>query len=98
MPSSWEAVAVVLLFCNLWVIALTSNGASPSCCFYIMYKDLHNGNTDICFKTIKLYARYRKTYFIADAPYLIKTARNCLHDFGGGKQSRYMWSNERYIF
>ena len=91
MPLFWEAVAVLELSCNLWVITVTSD-----LCFYRMHKTLHNDNTDICFKT-NLYTRYRNIYFIADTPHLIKTARNCLHNSGEGKHSRYMWNNEKYL-
>ena len=97
MPSFWKAVAILELLCNLWVIAVTSDGASPNRFFYRMHKNLHNDNCDICFKTINLYARYRNISFIADAPHLIKTARNCLHNSDGGKHSRYMWNNEKYL-
>ena len=62
-----------------------------------MHKSLHNDNTDICFKTINLYPRYQNIYFIVDAPHLIKTARNCLHNSGGGKNTRDMWNNEKYL-
>ena len=68
-----------------------------SCNFWWSHKNLHHDNTDICFKTINLYARHRNIFFIADAPYLIKTARNCLHNSDGGKHSRYMWNNEKYL-
>ena len=97
MPSFWKAVAILELSWNLWVIAVTSDGASPNRRFYRMHKNLHNDNCDNCFKTINLYARYRNISFIADATHLIKTARNCLHNSDGGKHSRYMWNNEKYL-
>ena len=65
-------MAILQLSCNLWEIAVTSDGASPNRHFYTMHNNLQNDNTDICFKTIKLYARYRNIYFIADVPHLIK--------------------------
>ena len=97
MALFWEAVTILELSFNLCVIAVTSDGASPNCRFCRMHKNLHNDNIDICFKAINLYAMYRNIYFIAGAPHLIKTARNCLHNSGGGKHSRYMRSNEKYL-
>ena len=43
MPLFWEAVAVLEMSCNLWVIAATSDGASPNRRFYRMHKAL-DGN------------------------------------------------------
>ena len=37
MPLFWEAVAVLEMSCNLWVIAATSDGASPNRRFYRMH-------------------------------------------------------------
>ena len=34
MPLFWEALAVLDMSCNLWVIAATSDGASPNRRFY----------------------------------------------------------------
>ena len=97
MPLFWEAVAILELLCNLWVIDVTFDRAYPNRRFYRMHKNLHNDIIDICFKTINLYGKYGNIYFIADAPHLIKTAGNCWHNSGGGKHSRYMWNNEMYL-
>ena len=97
LPLFLEAVAILELSFNLWVIAVTSDGASPYRRFYRMHKNLHNDNTDICFKTINLYARYRNIYFIGDAPHLMKTVRNCSQNSDGGKHSQYMWNDEKYL-
>ena len=75
MPLFWEAVAVLELSCNLWVITVTSD-----LCFYRMHKTLHNDNTDICFKT-NLYTRYRNIYFIADTPPFNKNSYKLLTQF-----------------
>ena len=77
MPLFWEAVAILELLCNLWVIDVTFDRAYPNRRFYRMHKNLHNDIIDICFKTINLYGKYGNIYFIADAPHLIKTAGNC---------------------
>lgn len=39
----------------------------------------------------------RYIYFFADAPHLMKTARNCLSNSGAGRSTRYMWNNDNYI-
>ena len=38
MPLFWEAVAILETTCNLWVIASTSDGASPNRRFYRLHK------------------------------------------------------------
>ena len=35
--------------------------------------------------------------FFADAPHLLKTARNCLLNSGSGLKSRYMWNNDQFL-
>ena len=97
MPLFLEAMAILELLFNLWVIAVTSDLVSPYRRFYKMHKNLHIENTDICFKTINLYARYRNIYFIADTPHLMKTVRNCSQNSDGEKHSRYMWNDEKYL-
>ena len=34
MPLFWQAVCILELTCKLWVIATTSDGASPNRCFF----------------------------------------------------------------
>ena len=43
----WEAVGILEMQCNLWVIAVTSDGASPNRRFYRMHK-LLDGDADKC--------------------------------------------------
>ena len=92
LPVFWEAVYIFEVTCNLWVIAATSDCASPNRAFYRMHKALDgDSGRDVCYRTINLYAKYRYIYFFCDAPHLVKTARNCLsHSRSGG--SRYMWN------
>ena len=40
MPIFWEAICVLEVTCNLWVIATTSDGASPNRRFYRLHKPL----------------------------------------------------------
>ena len=74
LPIFWEAVFILEKTCNLWVIATTSGGANRR--FYRMYKDLDdNSQSDVCYRTINLYAKNRFIYFVSDPPHLVKTAR-----------------------
>lgn len=99
MPIFWEAICILELECNLWVIATTSDGASPNRRFYRMHKALDGGaaENDICYRTINFYAPNRFIYFIADVPHLIKTTRNCLKSSGSGSCTRYMWNGGLYV-
>ena len=40
-----------------------------------------------------LFALDHFIYFFSDAPYLLKTSRNCLYHSGYGKCTRYMWNS-----
>lgn len=92
MPLFWEAVAILELSCNLWVIAATSDGASPNRSFYKMHEGLDgNAGKDVCFRTINIYAPQRYIYFFSDAPHLVKTTRNCLYHSGSGSCTRYVY-------
>ena len=91
MPLFWEAVCILETSCNLWVIATTSDGASPNRKFYRMHQPLDdNAGKDVCYRTINLYAPYRYIYFFSDVPHLVKTTRNCLHQSGSGSCTRYI--------
>ena len=91
MPLFWEAIDVLELTCNLWVIASTSDGASPNRRLYRMHKPLdNNAEDDLCYRTINLYAPQRYIYFFSDAPHLVKTTRNCLYSSGHGSCTRYV--------
>lgn len=98
MPLFWEAVAILELTCNLWVIASTSDGATPNRRFYRMHKSLDgNADKDVCYRTINLFAPQRFIYFFSDAPHLVKTTRNCLYHSGSGTCTRYMWNDGHYL-
>ena len=98
MPLFWEAVCILETTCNLWVIAATSDGASPNRRFYRLHKPLDgDAVSDVCFRTANLYAPHRYIYFFSDAPHLVKTTRNCLKSSGSGSCTRYMWNDGQYI-
>ena len=98
LPLFWEAVFILERTCNLWVIATTSDGASPNRRFFRLHKGLDGDHDkEVCYRTINLFAKHRYIYFISDAPHLIKTSRNCLYHSGDGKQTRYMWNNDKFL-
>lgn len=97
MPIFWEAVCVLETTCNLWV-ATTSDGASPNRRFYRLHSDLDgNADSDVCYRTVNLYAPHRYIYFLSDAPHLIKTTRKCLKSSGSGTCTSYMWNDGKYV-
>ena len=98
MPLFWEAICILEMTCNLWVIAATSDGASPNRRFFCLHKPLDgNADGDVSYRTINLYAPHRFIYFFADAPHLVKTTRNCLKSSGSGTCTRYMWNDGLYV-
>ena len=98
IPIFWEAVASLELLCNLWVIATTSDGASPNRRFFRLHKELDGmAGKDVTYRVINLFAPWRFIYFFSDAPHLMKTARNCLSHSGFGTCTRYMWNAEKFL-
>eukprot|EP00794_Sanderia_malayensis_P001641 gene1641-1822_t len=98
MPIFWEAVGILEMTCNLWLVAITADGASSNRSFFKMHKALHrDSGKNACYRTVNLYARDRFIYFFSDARHLVKTARNCLFHSGQGKHSRLMWNDGEYL-
>ena len=98
MPIFWEAVCILETTCNLWVIAATSDGASPNRRFYRLHSDLDGiTDSDVCYRTVNLFAPHRFIYFLSDVPHLIKTTRNCLKSSGSGFCTRYLWNDGKYV-
>ena len=83
MSTFWEAMSILEHTCNLPVIAAVSDGASQNRTFHRMHSGLDDHpDADFVYKTINLFAPDRYIYFIADAPHLVKTARNALYHSG----------------
>ena len=98
MPLFWEAVGILESSCNLWVIATTSDGASPNRRFYRMHHSMDgDAGKSVCYRTINIFAPHRFIYFFSDAPHLVKTTRNCLFHSGNGTCTRYMWNDGLFI-
>ena len=84
--------------CNLWVIVTVSDGASANRKFYKLHTNLSSDDSKVfTYCVMNMYAPHRNLYFISDAPHLIKTARNCLYNSDHGKQSRYLWNEDRFL-
>ena len=55
MPLFWEAVGILESICNLWVIATTSDGASPNRHFYRMHHSMDgDAEKSVCYRTINI--------------------------------------------
>ena len=93
MALFWEAVTILEFICNLWVVAATSDGASPNRKFFQMHRE----GSEICYKTVNICEPSRYIYWFSDAPHIMKTTRNCWASSGAGKCTRYMWNNDKNI-
>jgi len=82
MTTFWEAIAILELTCQLPVIATVSDGASSNRKFYRMHQLLAGKENDVTHRTVNLFAPERYIWFFADAPHLMKTARNCISHSG----------------
>ena len=83
MSTFWEAISILEYTCNLPFVAAVSDGASQNRTFYRMHSGLDDHpDVDAVYKTVNLFAPDRYIYFIADAPHLVKTARNALYHSG----------------
>ena len=98
----WKAVSICELN-SLKVLAVTSDGASQNRKLFRMHfpmakEDDMNSDTDAIYRAVNLFSSEKRFIcFISDVPQLMKTVRNCLHDFGKGKYTRYMWKNGMFI-
>ena len=93
-----EAVSILELTANRWVIATCCDGVSPNRRFFRLHKEIDgNAGKDVTYRTINLFRPDRFIYFFSDAPHLIKTARNCLHNSGYALSSRCMWNNNYFL-
>ena len=72
-------------YCDIKVITIVSEGASPNRNFYRLYHHLQRDkdpDCDLVYRTSNFFSPERFTWFFADVPHLMKTARNGLSHFG----------------
>ena len=84
-PLFWDAKAILEGSCNLKVITVVSDGASPNRTFYRLLHHLELGqdpDCDIVYRTSNLFFPERLIWFSADVPHLMKTAHNGLSHSG----------------
>ena len=95
MTTFWKAISILEITCKLPVITVVSDGASP---FYSLHAPLDELNTkDQTYRTIYLFEPKRYICFFADAPHLLKTARNCIYHSGNANGTQDMWKEGNFI-
>ena len=98
MTTFWKAISVFEITCKLPVITFVSDGASPKKKFYSLHAPLDVLNTkDVTYRAINLFEPKRYIWFFADAPLLLKTARNCIYHLGNANGTRHMWKEGNFI-
>ena len=98
MTTFWKAISILEITCKLPVITVVSDGASPNRKFYNLHAPLDELNTkDVTYRTINLFEPKRYIWFFADAPHLLKTARNFIYHLGNANGTRYMWKEGNFI-
>ena len=77
MTTFWKAISNLEITCKLPVITVVLDSASPIRKFYSLHAPLDELNTkDVTYRTINLFEPKHYIWFFADAPHLLKTARN----------------------
>ena len=93
-----ESYVNLKITCKLPVTTVVSDGASPNRKFYSLHAPLDELNTkDLTYRTINLFEPKRYIWFFADAPHLLKTARNCIYHSGNANGTQYMWKEGNFI-
>ena len=91
MTTFWKAISILEITCKLPVITVVLDGASPNRKFYSLHAPLDELNTkDVTYRTINLFETKRYIWFFADAPHLLKTARNCIYRSSNANGTGYM--------
>ena len=98
MTTFWKAISNLEITCKLPAITAVSDGASPNRKFYSLRAPLDQLNTkNVTYRTINLFEPKRYIWFFADAPHLLKTARNFVYHLGNANGTRYMWKEGNFI-
>ena len=98
MTTFWKAISILEITWKLPIITVVSDGASPNRKFYNLHAPLDELNTkDVTYRTINFFQPKRYIWFFADAPHLLKTARNCIYHSGNGYGTQYIWKEGNFI-
>ena len=97
MSRFWRAVSILEDTCDLHVIAAVSDGAPSNRSFFKMHKQMSRIDSEVVYRTENIFHPGRYIWFFADAPHLMKTARNCIYHSGNGKHSRLLWNDGKEI-
>ena len=88
-PIVWKTIRNIEE-CDLKVIVVTADGASPNRKFFKMHQT--KKNDEVVYKTPNPYSQDdREVYFMSDVPHLIKTTRNCWSNSFMHKNTRSLW-------
>ena len=94
MTTFWKAISILEITCELPVITVVSDGASPNRKFCSLHALLGELNTkDVTYRTINLFY----ILLFADALHLLKTARICIYHSGNANGTRYIWKERNFI-
>ena len=97
MTTFWKAISVLEITCKFPVITVL-DGALPNRKFYSLHAPLDELNTkDVTYRKINLFEPKRYIWFFADAPHLLKTAKNCIYHSGNANGTQYIWKEEDFI-
>lgn len=91
----WEAIELIECLCNLRVIFVTCDGASPNRKFFKYHASANDNLTNWCWNDFA--NPPRKLYFISDVPHLLKTVRNCFSNSYCHNKTRRLRKNGRDI-
>ena len=99
----WKLVGICELKCNLKIVAVTCDGASPNRSFFRMHAEMIpeddiNPEASVIYRVANVFSEEKRfIYFFSDPPHLIKTARNCLSNSGAGRCTRFMWNDGMFV-
>ena len=80
-PIIWQAVKILKINCQLKVLCITCDGATPNRKFFKMHKTDDHQDDPVYWTINRFSPDKRKIYFVSDVPHLLKTARNCFANY-----------------
>ena len=92
VPLFWQAICLLEITCNLWVIATVSDGASANRKFHKLHTNLSSDDSNC---VMNMYAPHRNLYLFQMLHTLLKLPGTV--NSGHGKQSRYLWNEDQFL-